>query len=859
MLARILFVLMVATATALSAPPAETRSAADLWRTGRKAFNDGIYDVAERQLRALLQHHPKFESAEEATLLLGEALVLSGQKDAAVQWLAEAVAKYPAGKFTDALVYWQGEALTNAERWTDAEACYRRMIEMFPGSRYVAQAHYGQGYALFAQKKLDPADEAFNAAITKGGGPEHLQGDAQVMRARIALARKQYSMADQQLATLAERHADNRVGVSALYWLGQSQREQSRPEAAVVTYEKIMAVKGSALSPKVRAQTCLALGEVRLTLQRWAPAAEAFRQAFEHAAMEEVRPETATAIKRQAAVHLSELTRQLGKPEQVIAQFREFVDRHPNEALTTPVLLKLAELLTETKRHEEALGIYQRLLSQFPQSPEVPSAMSGAGWALLALGRNPEAAQVFTQITNTSKDALLLSTSWFKLGDLAFGNKEFAKAADLYQRAYDTLPQGPHAADALGQLALAAARCGQMDRSAATMEKFLAQFPAHARGDESRLQLGQSYVAQKKYDQAWQTFEKLWQPRADGALSPLAAQARLGAAAARQAAGQWREAVKAYEALLAMKPPGELSALATFERGRCLALAGDEAAARAAFEEVTRQYGEAAQAAEAVFWLAQQRFNNKEWAEAQKMFATVAHKWPSHPLADSAILWAARAAFNRQAYKEARDILETLLKNPAYRDSRWRADARMLEAETLVEENKFAEALLVFESVPRDFPDSALADAALGRVGDCHYSLATEDPANPKLERYPQAILAYQQVLNSLRVDRTMKIRARYKIGKCFEKLGRAEALDRYLEIIYETDEKGKTVAEPSLFCWAGLDAGELLENQQRWEEAAKVYLRLIQAGFTCSEGARQRLKKLQDEHPEWTAPKARP
>jgi len=399
------------------------------------------------------------------------------------------------------------------------------------------------------------------------------------------------------------------------------------------------------------------------------------------------------------------------------------------------------------------------------------------------------------------------------------------------------------------QLALSAGRAGQADRSAAALEKFLATYPQNPHTDEAWLQLGQAYVAQSRYERAWLTFEKLWVSREPG---KLAMQARLAAAEARERAGRWLEAAQSYEEIVALKPAEDVAAQAAFERARCLALAGDEVGARQGFERVLKSFPKTSQAAEAMFKLAEQQFNRKEWTEAQKLFATVPQRWPGHRLADSALLWSARAALNRQAYKEARDILEELLQNPAYRSSPWRADARLLEAESLSEEGKFAEALLVFESVTRDFPNTQQADEAMGRQGDCHFSLATEIPANPKLERYQQAIVTYQQVLNSLRASRALKTQARYKIGKCQEKLGETtKALESYLAIIYEADEQGNILAEPIWFTRAGFDAGELLESQGRWAEAAKVYLRLMKSGFPCAEPARQRLENIRTDHPE--------
>ncbi len=823
------------------ASAAETRSAAELWRTGSSAFRDGIYDVAERQLRELLAAYPKFPNAEEATLLLGETMVLSGQKEAALQWLEAAAAKYTSGRFADAFVFWHAEALAHVGRWKAAEARYRVLLEKFPTSRYVAEAQYGLGYALFAQDSFNEADTMFGAISPQLASAE-LLGDASVMRGRIATAAKNYGAAESHFQSAIERFPNTSVGWQAYYWLGQLRREQGKLDDAAGAFDRALA--GSRTAPALStftAQAWLSLGEVRVAQRRWTEAAGAFRAAFAGS--------TSEAIKRSAVTQLNALSPNITRSEDAISLLRAFVDAHPQDALTTPVLLRLAQMLSAAKRHEEALAIYQRLATQFPQSEEAPAALNGVAWSQLTLGRSTESADGFAQVARTAKDPALVAQAYFKMGDLAFAANEFEKAAGSYEKSLHADPRGQLASEALWQLALSAARAGQADRSAAALEKFLATYPQHSHTDEAWLQLGQAYVAQCRYERAWLTFEKLWVGREP---SKLAMEARRAAARARESAGRWLEAAQSYEEILALKPAEDMAALAAFGRAYCLARNGDEIGARQGFERVLRDFPKTSQAAEAVFWLAEQHYNRKEWTEAQKLFATVPQRWPAHRLADTALLWSAHAALNRQAYKEARDILEELLRNPAYRASPWRADARLIEGESLAEEGKFAEALLVFESVARDFPDTMQADEALGRQGDCHFSLATEVPANPKLERYQQAIVVYQLVLNSLRANPALKSQARYKIGKCQEKLGETtKALESYLAVIYETDAQGKILAEPVWFSRAGFDAGELLEGQGRWTEAAKVYLRLMRSGFPCSGQARQRLEKIRTDHPE--------
>jgi len=64
--------------------------------------------------------------------------------------------------------------------------------------------------------------------------------------------------------------------------------------------------------------------------------------------------------------------------------------------------------------------------------------------------------------------------------------------------------------------------------------------------------------------------------------------------------------------------------------------------------------------------------------------------------------------------------------------------------------------------------------------------------------------------------------------------------------------DEGTRPDRPHEFFWfykAGFNAGQLLEADAKWESAAAVYEKLVAAGGTRSDEARERLDRLRLEH----------
>jgi len=291
----------------------------------------------------------------------------------------------------------------------------------------------------------------------------------------------------------------------------------------------------------------------------------------------------------------------------------------------------------------------------------------------------------------------------------------------------------------------------------------------------------------------------------------------------------------------AQTPAGDAAAAqADLLQGWALYLLGREAEAERHMREYPARRPDSAWAPDALFWLGEHAYNRADYETAQTNFLQLAAGFPAHRLADRALFWAGRAALADRRYTRALEIFGQLARQ--YPQSPHGAEARFAQGDAMSELGEFAGAILAFDEVARDQPDSYLADLAWGRKGDCHFTLADEDPA-----RFEQALGCYQRVLASPKAGPELTLQAEYKIGRCLERMNRPrEAFERYMNVVYAYLENRGVGAV--WFTRAALAAAALKEREGAWAEAVRVYRRLEEAGGPAAADAREKIQRIRRE-----------
>lgn len=141
----------------------------------------------------------------------------------------------------------------------------------------------------------------------------------------------------------------------------------------------------------------------------------------------------------------------MGKWREASTAFDQLAKNYPTSRFASEALFRSGEaifnlaqgLLREEKNKifSEAMGKYDRLLSRYSKSEYVDDALYNKAWALIHLGRKEEALPIFERIVSRHPDGYYGPKSQFTLGDFYYSEKIYDKATENYQKFLEIYPE----------------------------------------------------------------------------------------------------------------------------------------------------------------------------------------------------------------------------------------------------------------------------------------------------------------------------------------------------------------------------------------------------------------------------------
>jgi ABC-type branched-subunit amino acid transport system substrate-binding protein len=157
-------------------------------------------------LRATPEQRQAFAAAE--------ALFLRGRDLEALQAFKDFVRQYPSSVLTDKALLALGSLSATLGEHQQAEGYYRRLIEYFPDSPHLAEAHLEQGVQLYTLQDYDRSLEALRQALTLPVSRQQ-ESKAHYYLGIIARQRQHYGEALAELKTVVDISPDTVLGQQA--------------------------------------------------------------------------------------------------------------------------------------------------------------------------------------------------------------------------------------------------------------------------------------------------------------------------------------------------------------------------------------------------------------------------------------------------------------------------------------------------------------------------------------------------------------------------------------------------------------------------------------------------------------------
>lgn len=800
------------------------------WMAGQAALRDGFYEVARQKFEAFVAKAFFKSSKAHGTLFTAQALFGMGRYEEMLALLAERREWASKDDVEGGFVFWTARAqfaLGDYSAVTQTLHRFEREYRDDPNQAAVvrlrAHACMRLGDREGAMRAMAQFQERF------ADSPEAAEN--LLDWAGLLLEDGRLDDAERLLRQLVEQHAGDAAARTARLWLGRLLVDRGDFVGARALLDELTRVRATDTEPDTRAEAWFALARIALAQTNSAAALDAYERG-ERAAED-------LGLKIEHRVARARLLAQIGQADTAIALLEAAIQSAPTHPEAGAAQLALADILLEQARPAAALEAYQGFLAAFTESEGQARARMGRGWALWQLGRYAEAAAAFESAAPLQSSATAREMAMIKAADAYFANNQFRLAETAYRRALTEFPDSALTPQVLLQVAESQARGRDYAGAEQTLEELRKRFPADPLAVRAIFRL----AGLREEQGGWQDAVRLYDQLLTAPVGSAAhGEALVRSGVARYRGGDFQGALDRFERVLREQPDSPYAEQAFHLRARCLHLLGQSRRAVQVAQQFLERYPASAAVPEVQFWLAEQQFNAGAHAIAETNFLAVTRSYPLSEWADDALYWAGRSAMMQAEYRRAIKVFNEL--TIAYTNSPLVPDARFAQGDALTELGEYSGALLAFDDIVRRFPGHPLADRARGRMGDCQFMLGAERP-----ERYQEAIASYRALLDSPAAPPALRLQAEFKIGRCYEQMGRtADAFRYYLDTVYAwlaARAEGQFV-EPVWFVRAAFAAAAIKEAEQQWDEAIRIYERVANSGLPAGADAEKRIQKIQ-------------
>jgi TolA-binding protein len=708
---------------------------------------------AAEHFAAVVAKGREFELAEDARLNLAwsqYSLGGQGQKDQysqAVDSFAALAKEFPQGKYLDQALYYRGEALYALGRKTEAAAAYRELIDNRFDSPLKCDALYALGVTCEEARDYAEATRLYDRFLD-GCASNDLVTEVRLRKAEIVLQQGNPAQAEKLFAELAKTPNFPEADRAALRQAFCAAAQEAFPRAAGLYAQVIEKYPRSKYASEAR----LSAGRCYYRAEQFEDAAKWLRSVAEgqtpdalEAAHWVCRIELRNQDPRQAA-ELAErvlaknlagdflvqlkldradaLYAQAERRAEAVEAYLEIAAQNADHALTPQALYNAAFGLWEIEKYTEGLQQAQQFVGKFPQHALVADVRHIAAECELKLGRPAEAEAAFRGLIASHAEAKQVPLWRIRLGLTLYLQKKYAEAVTELQALLPSLQDRTHTAEAQFLVGISQFQLDQLPQAEEALTASRQADPSWRQADEALLFLSRVRFKSGRVDEALATARQLLNEFPQSSLLDQT-QYRLGEYAYGK--NDFPAAIAAHDALLARWPGSAFAPYALNGKGWALLKDRQYAAAAEAFSTLMSQYAQHELVAGAHLARATCRRHLKQYPEALRDIDDFLRSNPPTTARADAIYERGLCEAGSENYAAAIQTLEQLLKDhPQFGNT---AGVLYELAWAYKKTNQDAESVAAFTRLANEFGDTVLAAEANWRMGENHFDKGEYDQA----------------------------------------------------------------------------------------------------------------------------------
>lgn len=823
-------------------------------------YMSGEKDAAADAYRQFLRDYPQHVLVPEVLFALGVCEEERGNPGEAEKLYARFLADHADHPLRSDVLSRQGEVLFAAEKYEEAAQRFAEVAGE-AGDTAAEGARIRQADCLVQLRQYEQAASIYAQVAARGGD--------MATEAALATGRCLYlaGKIEEALGMLNRARSDAALQAEAAHWIARCQLKQNKPAEALKTTDAALRAspddhwaallamdRADALyaDTQRRADAIAVYVEVASKYPKDSIAPEALYAAayaaLELGRYEEARRHAATFRKQYAGsdllpdvLHIEAESLLLEKQyDQSAERYRQLLAEHKEHPDATLWQTRLATALSLSGKHQEVLSLLSPVTENVKNPARRAEMQLLVGAAQLALGHLQEAvgaleaalatdprgdsadralvllatAQHRQGETATARSTLerliadfpdspLLDRAHFRLGEYAHAERDSEAAEAAYRRVLFDFPQSPLVPEVmyeLGRLLL------NTDRPAEA-ETILTQLLEKDGGGDyaARAHLARGLARQqlKKHDAANTDLQAALEADLPDQEK---ADARYALALVQIDQGEYDAAVNTLKQLLSDSPDYSGRDSALYQLAWALKLSGEEDQATERFAQLAEDYPDSSHAVEAHYHLGEVRYKAGEFNKAAVEYYTAMKAAKDPELGEKATHRLGWAYFKSNQYENARQTFA--YQRRTYPQGPLATDAAFMEAESAFKQEKYAEALAIYQELqPLDSEDFEIL--RLLHAGQAAAQLAQWGEAIKLLQRCAEQFPDAPELPEAL-----------YEQGYAWQNQGDAErAMSLYNRVIAESD--GETAARAQFMI------GELHFSQKQYDEAVKSFFKV--------------------------------
>ncbi len=220
---------------------------------GIGAFNDGFYDIAEKQFSLFIQDHSNHAKVYDISYLLGKTLLLKGKLKEAKSVFLKIASENKNFEYLDYTLFWLAEIETKLGNGEEAKKLLSSVIRRFPRFEWIDYCYYLLGLLDVGTNRFPQAETSFKKISLLSKNSE-LLGSSSFWLGILSFKQKDYEAA----ANYFRRVWDDPRSVPqgylkyVLFWLGEAQFKLGRFNEAKLNYKTFYErFKNDSLIPEV--------------------------------------------------------------------------------------------------------------------------------------------------------------------------------------------------------------------------------------------------------------------------------------------------------------------------------------------------------------------------------------------------------------------------------------------------------------------------------------------------------------------------------------------------------------------------------------------------------------------------------